>query len=501
MRTHEKDTVLFVTSYPPRACGIATFSQDLIRAVANTFSASFDVKVCALEEPDSRHSYPEETEYVINTLLPEECTHLAEQINERPDITAVCIQHEFGLFGGAYGENILYLLMNLSKPAVVVFHTVLPSPDVKRKSLVETIGELSERIVVMTGHSAKLLEEEYGVPAGKICVIPHGIHNVDLGDTQEIRSQLGLQGKKVLSTFGLISSNKSIETALDALPRIVEQFPNVLYLVLGATHPGVVRHEGERYRTMLEEKVRTLGLENHVRFVNRYLSLDELLGYLRATDLYLFTSRDPHQAVSGTFSYAMSCACPIIATRIPHATELLGDAGMIIDFEAPDQLADAAIRLLGDEELRGQMSCRAYEQSRSLLWENAAIGYARLFRDITDTALCYTIPEVTLHHLRSMTDSTGLIQFSTLCAPDIKSGYTLDDNARALSAVVLHYDLTGETADLPLVGTYLRFVECCQQPDGHFFNYVNQYGDFDRQNYDVNLDDANGRALSALGFL
>ncbi len=501
MTTHRKHTVLLVTSYPPRACGIAAFSQDLIHALGKTFSASFNLKVCALEEPEGRHLYPEETEYTLNALKPEECTRIAEQVNARQDIAVVCIQHEFGLFGGAYGENILYLLMNLSKPVVVVFHTVLPSPDAKRKSLVETIGELSERIVVMTSHSARLLEEEYAIPADKICVIPHGIHNVDLTDADAVRIQLGLQGRKVLSTFGLISSNKSIETALDALPHIVARFPDVLYLVLGATHPGVVRHQGEQYRDMLEAKVRDLKLEHHVRFVNTYLSLDELLGYLRATDVYLFTSHDPHQAVSGTFSYAMSCACPIIATRIPHATELLGDAGIIIDFQAPDQLADAAIRLLSNDVLRARMSCRAYEQSRALLWENAAISYARLFQSITGTELSYTIPEVHLGHLRTMTDGNGLIQFSSICMPDIASGYTLDDNARALAVAALHYELTGGATDLHLVGTYLRFIECCQQPSGRFFNYVDQNGDFDSKNHTVNLDDANGRAIAALGFL
>lgn len=498
---NSKDTVLFITSYPPRACGIATFSQDLIGAISKTFSASFDIKICALEEPGMAHSYPDEVEYTVDTTKPEQCTALAERINANSDITAVCIQHEFGLFGGSYGENILYLLMNISKPVVVVFHTVLPHPDPQRKSLVETIGELAERIVVMTRSSARLIEKEYAVPAEKICVIPHGIHNVAVGDKEVFKEKFGLQGRKVLSTFGLMSSNKSIETALDALPGIVEKFPNTVYLVLGATHPGVVRHDGEKYRDMLEAKVRELGIENHVVFVNRYLTLDELLNYLRATDVYLFTSRDPHQAVSGTFSYALSCACPVIATSIPHATELLGEAGMIIDFQAPDQLAAAAVKLLGNDALRLEMSCRAYENTRPLLWENAAIGYARLFEKLTGTALRYTIPEMSIEHLRSMTDANGMIQFSNICMPDIKSGYTLDDNARALAVAALHYELTHDSADLPLLGTYLRFIECCQQADGRFFNYVSESGDFDSKNREVNLDDPNGRAIAALGFL
>lgn len=496
--THE---VLFVTSYPPRACGIATFSQDMIQAITMMFGATFSPRICALEEPDRRTTYPEEVKYTLDTRSPEECSNMARTINADPAINSVCIQHEFGLFGGDYGENVLYLLMNLNKPAVVTFHTVLPEPDVKRKSLVTTIADMAERVVVMTRNAAYILEEQYGIESDKIVVIPHGIHNVALSDRKQVQQQLGLEGRFVLSTFGLMSSNKSIETALEALPQIVEKFPNVLYLVLGATHPGVVRHEGETYRQSLEALVEKLHLENNVCFVNKYLSLDELLQYLRATDIYLFTSRDPHQAVSGTFSYAMSCACPVIATSIPHAKEFLGDAGFIIDFQASDQLAKAAIQLLGDDELRTAMTGRAYERSRAFLWENVAIAYARLFGTTTDTTLCYTVPEVSLQHLRFMTDSNGLLQFSIICTPDKDSGYTLDDNARALSVTALHYELMHDISDLELLGTYLRFIECCQLPNGRFLNLVTRDGEFDKVNSTINLDDANGRAIAALGFL
>jgi glycosyltransferase involved in cell wall biosynthesis len=501
MTTHITQEVLFVTSYPPRACGIATFSQDMVNAIRKIFGATFSPGICALEEPDRHPSYPPEVKYVLDTRSPEECSAMAQTINSDPAINSVCIQHEFGLFGGDYGENILYLLMNLNKPVVVTLHTVLPNPEEKRKRLVATIADMAEQMVVMTSNAARLLEEQYGIVSEKITVIPHGIHNVALSDRKQVQERLGLEGRLVLSTFGLMSSNKSIETALEALPQIVEKFPNVLYLVLGATHPGVVRHEGERYRQSLEALVEKLHLENNVRFVNKYLSLDELLDYLRATDIYLFTSRDPHQAVSGTFSYALGCACPVIATSIPHAKEFLGDAGFTIDFQAPDQLAHAAIQLLGDDKLRADMTCRAYERSRGFLWENVAIAYARLFGKTTDTTLCYTVPEVSFQHLRSMTDSNGLIQFSVICNPDKNSGYTLDDNARALSVTALHYELMHDVTDLELIGTYLRFIECCQLPTGRFLNVVNIKGEFDPVNTTINLDDANGRAIAALGFL
>lgn len=501
MKSATTQEVLFVTSYPPRACGIATFSQDLVRAIGTTFGTTFAPAICALEEPGRRHTYPPEVKYTLDAGSPEQCSAIAHSINSDSAIGSVSIQHEFGLFGGEYGENVLYLLMNLNKPAVVTFHTVLPDPDAKRKSLVSTIVDLCEQIVVMTRNAAHILEEQYGITSEKITVIPHGIHNVAPADRKQLQKQLGMEGRLVLSTFGLMSSNKSIETALEALPQIVERFPNVLYLVLGATHPGVVRHEGERYREYLQGLVRDLHLENNVQFVNTYLSLDELLQYLRATDVYLFTSRDPHQAVSGTFSYALSCACPVIATSIPHAREFLGDAGIIIDFQASGQLAEAAIRLLDDNRLRNDMTCRAYERSRAFLWENVAIAYARLFGRLSDTPLCYTIPEVSLQHLRSMTDTNGLIQFSRMCTPDRDSGYTLDDNARALTVAALHYELMHDVADLELLGGYLRFIECCQLPNGRFLNIVDSQGEFDPVNTAINLDDANGRAVAALGSL
>lgn len=501
MKTSITQEVLFITSYPPRACGIATFSQDMVHAIKKIFGTTFSPRICALEEPDRAHTYPPEVKYILDTRNVEECSEIAQTINNDSAINAVCIQHEFGLFGGDYGENILYLLMNLNKPVVVTLHTVLPDPDAKRKSLVATIADMAEKMVVMTSDAARILEEQYNIEPEKMAVIPHGIHNVALSDRKQVQQQLGLEGRLVLSTFGLMSSNKSIETALQALPQIVEKFPNVLYLVLGATHPGVVRHEGERYRDSLEALVKELHLENNVRFVNKYLSLDELLDYLRATDVYLFTSRDPHQAVSGTFSYALSCACPVIATSIPHAKEFLGDAGIIIDFQAPQQLAQAALRLLGDDNLRAAMTCRAYERSRAFLWENVAIAYARLFSTITDTALCYTVPEISLQHLRAMTDANGFIQFSIMCTPDKNSGYTIDDNARALSVTALHYELMHDINDLELIGTYLRFIECCQLPTGRFLNVVNKDGEFDPVNTIINLDDANGRTVAALGFL
>ncbi len=242
-------------------------------------------------------------------------------------------------FRGDHGQYLLGLLCLLTKPVVTTFHTVLPAPDAMRKTIVQVIAANSVSVIAMTVNAAGILKRDYDIPASKISIIPHGTHLISSFDHTQKKARNHLGNRMVLSTFGLLSSGKSIETALDALPAIIDKFPNVLYLIIGKTHPGVVIREGEQYRDMLQQKVLDLNLQSHVRFINKYLPLADLLGYLQRTDIYLFTSKDPYQAVSGTFAYAMGCGCPIISTPIPHAKELLAGAGLIVDFERPEQFA------------------------------------------------------------------------------------------------------------------------------------------------------------------
>jgi hypothetical protein len=338
----------------------------------------------------------------------------------------------------------------------------------------------------------------------KITVIPHGTHLVQHSDKKVLKNKYQLTGKKVLSTFGLLSSGKSIETTLRALPAIVKENPDVLFLIIGKTHPSVVKSEGEKYREMLEKKVQELQLQQYVRFVNHFLPLPELLEYLQLTDIYLFTSKDPNQAVSGTFSYAISCGCPIISTPIPHAREVLQeDAGIIIDFQNSYQLAQAVISLLGDEELRKNISSKGLHRMASTSWENAAIAHAMLFKKIgvDEIVLSYIWPEINLDHIKKLTTELGMIQFSKINQPDPASGYTIDDNARALIALCQHFELTMDQEDIRYISLYFNFLKHCLRPEGHFLNYVNKEGGFTDQNKESNLADANGRAVWALGYM
>ncbi len=504
-RTHtDLPEVLLISSYPPRECGIATFSQDLLTALHGKFAQSFSLSVCALEAAQEKYTYPPEVRYVLDTSEQRSYQALTDAINRDKRVKIVLLQHEFGFFETMPESDFLHFLQRIEKPLIITFHTVLPKPDEALQTRVRDIAMACDSLVVMTQNSAQILVNEYGVPIEKISVIAHGIHLVPhLGKTL-LKKKYGLDGRTVLSTFGLISSGKSIETTLDALPGIVAAHPTVLFLVIGKTHPTVVKRQGEAYRQMLEAKVAALSLENHVKFINAYLPLQELLEYLQLTDIYLFTSKDPNQAVSGTFSYAVSCACAIISTPIPHARELLrDDAGILIDFQNSPQLTAAVNHLLTDNALRKTLVNNGLQRVIFAAWENTAVAHAVLFKNLRpkDIVLRYGLPDINLGHFKKMTTPFGMIQFAKINHPDLSSGYTLDDNARAMVAMCMQYDVFGNKRDLEHIIIYLDFIKHCLLPDGSFLNYVNTEKAFTAQNHEVNLDDANGRAIWALGYL
>jgi glycosyltransferase involved in cell wall biosynthesis len=495
--------VLLISSYPPRECGIATYSQDLVKSLQEGFHESFHIKVCALESNSEQHEYGRDVDYLLNTDHREDFESLIFKINDNERIQLVLIQHEFGFFNGK--ESIfLDFLQRINKPVLIVFHTVLPFPDSLRKDALVKMTNAVEGIIVMTNNSANILIQEYGILPEKITVIKHGTHLVPHVSKTTLKFKYGYLGKTILSTFGLLGSGKSIETTLDALPQIVATNPETMFLVIGKTHPAIVKAEGEQYRQMLERKVTELSLQNHVVFINRFMPLDELLEYLQLTDIYLFTSKDPHQAVSGTFSYAISCGCPIVSTNIPHAQEVLQqDTGIIIDFGNSIQLAQAVKMLMLDERKRSNISNNAIHMMASSAWQNSAIAHAQLFRTyfLNQSPLVYNMPPVNLDHIRKMTTDFGMLQFSNINQPDFESGYTLDDNARALVAICQLFELHQNRKLLPLMIRYFGFIEFCIQRNGDFLNYVDKNGVFTKQNQETNLEDSNGRAIWAIGYL
>lgn len=493
--------ILCITTYPPRQCGIATFSDDLIRSILQKFGESCSVKVCAIESSSEQHAYNSIVKYKLNTSEKSEFESLANAINNDGEIGVILIEHEFGLFKENEAE-FLTMLRSINKPIILVFHTVLLKPEPIMQEYVRQIVTACGMIVVMTQTSSLILQQEYQIDANHITVIPHGTHLVSHQDKKTLKKKYGLSGRRILSTFGLLSAGKSIETTLNALPDIINKNPTVLFLIIGKTHPSVVKEEGEKYREMLEAKVATFRLGDHVRFVNAYLDLPTLLEYLQLTDIYLFTSCDPNQAVSGTFVYALSCGCPIIATPIPHALELLSDnSGLIFDFKDSVKLAESTNRLLANEGLRSKMRITGLQKIMATAWENSAVAHTLLFhKTIKDPELLrYSLPPINTKHIRRMSQHFGIIQFSKGNRPDLETGYTLDDNARALTATCEAYNLTGEVTLKKHIRGYLHFIAYCQTEDGAFLNYVDSDRNFTSQNGEVGLSDSNGRAIYALG--
>ena len=495
--------IICITTYPPRECGIATFAQDLIRHIVAKFGDSYSIKVCAVESDTEKHVYSKDVEYTLNTSDVAAFGKLAIQLNEEQEVEMILVQHEFGLFH----ENrmaFLQLLEQLCKPVILIFHTVLSRPSPELYAYIGRMGGACDSLVVMTYASFRILEREYHVDVDKLTVIPHGTHLVSLRDKKKLKEKYYVSGRRILSTFGLLSAGKGIETTLKALPEIVKKNPTVLFLIIGKTHPTVFKAEREAYREMLKAQVANLELEEYVRFVNCYLELPVLLEYLQLTDIYLFTSNDPCQAVSGTFVYALSCGCPIVATPIPHALELLSDeSGVIFDFKDSAQLAVAVNRLLADEPLRLEMQIAALQKTAGTAWENSAIAYALLFRNIGEKEkepLVYSLPSIDVCHILRMTRQWGIVQFAKGNRPDLRTGYTLDDNARALIALcqVVASGISGSC--VRYIKIYLELICYCQQPDGSFLNYIDKNHAFTSQNRVVGLEDSNGRGIWALGY-
>ncbi len=496
-------TIVMITSYPPRECGIATYANDLYNALQKKFNQSFDLEICALEQDAGIHHYPKEVKYILNTNQEAYYTELANKLNNNETVQLILLQHEFGFYHNNETAFIQFLLA-LKKPYIIALHTVLGNPSLVKKHYMQQMLKTAEKAIVMTNHAASILMNDYDIASSKIAIISHGTHLVKHADKLSLKKKYGLTDRVILSTFGLLNSGKSIETTLDALVDIIKQEPKVLFLIIGITHPGVIKHEGEIYRDSLKKKITALHLEKHVLFINQFLELPELLNYLQLTDIYLFTSNNPNQAVSGTFSYAISSGCPIIATGIPHAVEVLSDnTGTIVDFNNSQQLSKAVLDLLFNDKKRGEYTLNGIHKLASSAWENSALKHVNLFKKHIPTPfkLSFSIPPINLSHLKHMTTSFGMIQFAKLNKPDYASGYTLDDNARALLAMTMCFENTRQFEHLYAIEIYVNFIEFCQSASGDFLNYVNQDKAFTIENYQCNLADSNGRAIWALGYL
>ncbi len=373
-----KPRITYMASYPPRECGIATFTKDLVEAVDRAFPGN-PGKIIALNESQATYRYGPEVRFAVTVDDLESYREAADHVNHsKADL--LCIQHEYGLFGGQHGENIFAFLEVLKKPLVITLHTVLPNPDDHLREVTRRLVARADATVVLAKKAVDILAEDYGVHDVSVRYVPHGVPNVRKLPSTSFKSILGLEGRFTISTFGLINPGKGIEYAIRALPAVASKYPNVLYLVLGETHPGVRKNEGESYRNYLHDLVSELGLRKHVKFNNRYLTHNEIVSYLMATNIYLVPYLNPNQIASGTLAYAVGAGRAVVSTPFIYARELLGDGrGALVPFRDSEAIAEALTRLMGDPTLRADMAMAAYAYGRNMTWHNVARDYVELF--------------------------------------------------------------------------------------------------------------------------
>jgi len=507
-----KDAIAFISTYPPRRCGIATFTSDLVLAVRRATEGRLRTVVMAVDDPEEDLSYPDEVEDALSQHDNAEYVRGAEFLNYN-NVRVVSLQHEFGIFGGHDGSYVLDLLRELRCPIISTFHTVLKEPSESQRAVMREMIVLSSLLVVMSERAVRFLQEVYDAPEQKIRLIHHGVPEIPLVEPQLYKEQFEMTGRELILTFGLLNPGKGIEYALQALPPVVEEYPDLCYIVLGATHPNILKEQGESYRLSLQRLARSLGLQKNVLFADRFAALEELCEFLKATDIYLTPYLNREQITSGTLAYALGAGKPIVSTRYWYAEELLAeDRGTLVDFRDPEGMGKAILSLLSDPAKLREMRANAYEFSRRMTWGEVGRRYLETFREaittrrvrasMPDVSMRHVLPitglpRVRLDHLERLTDDTGLLQHARYSVPDRSHGYCTDDNTRALVVTSKHYDLFRSAQSERLLGIYLAFVSYAQRGDGLFHNFIS----YDRRFLDeVGSDDCYGRALWGLGY-
>jgi len=504
--------IAFLGDYLPRKCGIATFTTDLRCAIATKFPTTQCLVVPVNDLADG-YNYPAEVRFEIAEQDLPSYLRAADFLNIT-DVDVVCVEHEFGIFGGPAGSHVLALLRELHMPIVTTLHTILREPNTDQRRVMRDLIRLSTRLVVMSERGVEFLRDVYQAPASKIDLIPHGIPDMPFADPNYFKDEFGVAGKQVLLTFGLLSPNKGVEFALRALPDIIREFPNVVYIVLGQTHPNLLRNEGEAYRLSLERLAKDLGVQKHVVFFNRFVELEELMRFIGATDIYLTPYLTEAQITSGTLAYAFGAGNAVVSTPYWHAAELLtAERGKLIPFRDAKAISVAVVELLRDEPLRHSMRKNAYKLGREMVWSRVAQLYRKSFEQARQDHSFVgrksspiktldeqpgQLPELKLDHLFRMSDSTGIFQHASFTVPNFSEGYCTDDNARALVLALMLQKLGHGSPQLGAqAATYAAFLNhAFDRKLGRFRNFMS----FERRWLEeVGSEDCQGHALWALG--
>jgi glycosyltransferase involved in cell wall biosynthesis len=509
------DSVAVIGNYLPRQCGIATFTTDLVEGLSAE-APNIYCWAAAMNDRPEGYPYPEKVRFEINQNKLTDYSVASQFLNiSQTDI--VCLQHEYGLFGGPAGSHLLKLLGDLHMPVVTTLHTILQDPAPEYRDIMCRIADLSDKLVVMSRKASDFLKDIYAVPEEKIAFIHHGIPDTPFIDSSFNKDKFGVEGKKALLTFGLLSPNKGIENVLQALPEVIKKHSDVVYIILGATHPHILKVHGDAYRIMLQQLVRKLDIGEHVIFQNRFVTLRELCEFLGIADIYVTPYLEEAQITSGTLAYAMGTGKAVISTPYWYASEMLAEGrGRIVPFRNPDAIAEQIIGLLDNDIERHAMRKKAYTFSREAVWKEVSRKYLKVFSEVRQNRTRkprprhsyvenikaitkFELPEIKLDHLKAFTDDTGILQHANYTIPDRTHGYCTDDNARALLVAAMgqkYLPTNGLGLDF-LSGHYLGFLlYAFNEKNGRFRNFMT----YSRQwMEEIGSEDAHGRAIWCLG--
>jgi len=501
----------YIGTYPPRECGIGTFTRNLYKSMvtnSDTTKDSVEGFIVAMNDHDQTYHYPEEVKLTIRQEHQRDYLEAVNFINHNG--ADICIlEHEFGIYGGQNGIYILPLLYRLEIPLIVTLHTIVKSPSYNEKAVLQEICKMAHKIIVMSHKAIEFLTSIYKVDKEKIVYIEHGVPDIQFNREQS-KKELKFENKKLFLTFGIISRNKGIETVIKALPKVIDKYPDVLYMVLGKTHPNVLRHSGEEYRNYLQLLTKRLHLGNHVVFINEFINQKELFKYLSASDIYITPYLNEAQITSGTLSYAVGVGSAVISTPYWHASELLEDGrGRLFNFNDSEGLSTILLELLDNPDVLNGLRKKAFDYGRTITWPKSGGKYVALLKEILaekpevavnkeTTIDLLLLPPYSLDHIKRMTDDTGIIQHAKFGIPNLKEGYCLDDNARALLMVLMDYRQKKDNLALSLAPIYLSYIHYMQNKDGTFRNFLS----FNRNFLDeTGSEDSFGRTIWALGYL
>jgi glycosyltransferase involved in cell wall biosynthesis len=499
--------VLFIGTYVPKECGIATFTSDLLNSVSGE-NNNVHCEVIALNDPSETYNYPEEVVFQIQRDRIEDYYRAADYINQS-DIDIVCLQHEFGLFWGNAGDYIFSLISGINKPVISTMHTVIREPEPEYRIAIEKLIRYSQKLIVMSQTAVEMLKDVYKAPDDKIELIFHGVPDYPFNNCDKYKKRLNLKGTPLVLTFGLLSQNKGIESMLEALPEVVSQYPDLVYLILGATHPIIKKNFGETYRQYLQNKVSELGLEKNVVFHDKFVEKEELCNYILASDIYVSPYLSKEQIVSGALTYAIGMGKAIVSTPYWYAQEMLSDnRGLLVDFGDTEGFRKSLLHLIENPEECDNMRKKAYDFGRKMTWKNVGKQYNTVFIKALKNYGTYStsnkfnflpnqLPEVKLDYLKLLTDDVGIIQHTNLGVPARHHGYSTDDVGRALVALTQLIDSQKKAEELwKLITTYMSFLEHAQTDTGHFHNFMSYKREFLDEK---GSEDTLGRAIYGLG--